>query len=77
MGQIKYFPLDKCKKLTHEERRKLLVQQNMITGARNEMYNRIKDMPKYWQVIERSLFHQQFKDRIRNVNDLQNDIDNS
>ena len=66
---IKFFPLDKCKKLTPEEKRKLQVQQNMITGARNEMENRIKDMPPYWQVVERSLWHNMFRSRIKAVNE--------
>lgn len=68
-GQIKYFPLKESKKLTLEEKRKLEFQQNMITGARNEMMNRIKDMPKYWQAIEKSLFHEKFKSRIRLIDE--------
>jgi hypothetical protein len=69
MGQIKYFPLGKCKKISIEEKRRLKFQQNMITGARNEMMNRISDMPKYWQVVEKSLFHEKFKSRIRLVDE--------
>ena len=69
MGQIKYLPRKKCKKSSIEELKHYADIQDWITGARNEMNNRIKDMPKYWQVIERSLFHQKFKDRIKLVNE--------
>ncbi len=69
MGQIKFFPKARCRKITYEEYYRLKKQQDLITGARNEMLNRISNMPKYWQAVEKSLFHEKFRSRIRAVDD--------
>ncbi len=71
MGQIKYFPLNKSKTLSLEEETKWKEVQHWIIGAKYEMNNRIRNMPRYWQVIEKSLFHEKFKSRIKIVRDIE------
>jgi hypothetical protein len=67
MGQIKFFPTDRAKKINIDQLKELRELQYLITGARNEMLNRISDMPQYWKVVEKSLFHEKFKQRIKLV----------
>lgn len=69
VGQIKFFPLKESKKLDAFEREHLKNIQDWINGARAGMNNRIASESKYWQAVERSLFHNKFKDKIRLVKD--------